>query len=186
MVRARLKDLMFGAAALLGVATVVWLLGSWIFGWSLIVLTTGSMAPSMPAGSAAVAVPIAANEIAVGDVLTLPQEGRALPVTHRVVAVEELPGSPDTRVIEMRGDDNPVNDPEPYVVKQAQRTVFTVPYLGRVATVLSAPVVMGAVTIVVAGFVVWALWPRPGRSGSAASQHTGVRASQELTPSNGP
>lgn len=171
MIRARLKDLVFGGAALMGVVTVVWLLGSWLFGWSLVVLTTGSMAPTMPAGSAAVTVPVAASDVAVGDVLTLPQEGRALPVTHRVVAMEEMPGSPETRVIEMRGDDNAVNDPEPYIVDQAQRTLFAVPHLGKVVTLLAAPAAMGTVTILAAGLVVWALWPRQDGPRSASPDH---------------
>ena len=181
MVRARFKDFMFGGAALIGALTVVWFLGSWVFGWSLVVLTTGSMAPSMPAGSVAVTVPISASEIAVGDVLTLPQEGRTLPVTHRVVDVEELPGDPHARVVEMRGDDNRVNDPEPYVVDQAQRTVFAVPHLGRVVTLLAAPVVMGAVTMMAAGLIVWTLWPRQGPSVPATSTRVSAHRGKDLS-----
>lgn len=159
MRRLKFSDLALYGTAGVGLFTLVWIVGSWIFGWTLVVITTGSMSPSLPQGSVAIAVPVAASDIAVGDVLTLPQEGRSLPVTHRVVAISESAQGPHMRRITMRGDDNPVDDPRPYEVSEGLRTIAGLPHAGKFLIMLKTPVAMGVVTLCVAAVVIVALWP---------------------------
>lgn len=49
--------------------------------------TTGSMEPTIPVGAAALAVPVDIQEIEVGDVLTFEPGRNAIPITHRVIDV---------------------------------------------------------------------------------------------------
>src|SRR5690606_24404634 len=53
---------------------------------TLIMFRTGSMAPTIPAGSVAVVQQVEAAEVAVGDVVTVDRPGE-LPITHRVTSV---------------------------------------------------------------------------------------------------
>jgi signal peptidase len=60
-------------------------------GQRLLVLTSGSMAPLYPAGSAVVAEPITPDQLRVGQVITFRPDGGEKFVTHRIVALKQLP-----------------------------------------------------------------------------------------------
>jgi signal peptidase len=60
-------------------------------GQQLMVLTSGSMAPVYPAGSAVVAEPITPDQLRVGQVITFRPDGGDKFVTHRIVALRQLP-----------------------------------------------------------------------------------------------
>jgi signal peptidase I len=60
-------------------------------GQQLMVLTSGSMAPLYPAGSAVVAEPITPDQLRVGQVITFRPDGGEKFVTHRIVALRQLP-----------------------------------------------------------------------------------------------
>ena len=78
-------------------------------GITLMMFSTGSMSPTIPAGSVAIVQEGPASEIEVGDVVTV-DLGDLLPVTHRVTSVE--PGAvDDQRIITMRGDANEQDRP---------------------------------------------------------------------------
>lgn len=159
------KDALLGLAGLVGLACILWLLASALFGASLVVFRTGSMAPSMPTGTAAIAVPIAGTDIAPGDVVMVVREG-GLPVTHRVMAVEPDPQTEGGVLLELRGDDNTVNDPEAYRVTEAAKILFPIPGLGTAVELSRTPLFLGAATMLVAGLVVWAFWPRRQEDGA--------------------
>lgn len=125
---------------------------------SLIMFRTGSMAPTIPAGSVAVVQQVDAAEVSVGDVVTVDRAGD-LPVTHRVTSIERG-GGDDERVITMRGDANDVEDPSPYEVTTVRTVLFSVPGIAPVIVALGNPFVLGGITIAVALLVVWAFWPR--------------------------
>src|SRR5688500_5253324 len=93
-----------------GALCIVLVIAAGWFGVSIILFSTGSMSPTIPAGSAALVRDVPASEVEVGDVVTVDRVD-ALPVTHRVVAVE---GSGSSRELTLRGDANPVDDPLPY------------------------------------------------------------------------
>src|ERR1700761_7377645 len=86
--RERVKSIVLGVTGTLGLLCILWVAFSLVFGFSAIVFKTGSMAPTLPTGSIAFERPIAAADIARGDIVTVPVPGQALPVTHRVVKVE--------------------------------------------------------------------------------------------------
>jgi signal peptidase len=159
-----LRGVLVTVAALAGAACIAWFIAAPLLGLSLVVVMTGSMSPSLPAGGAAVVVPVAAADLNVGDVVTVPRPGRensasSLPVTHRIVAIDSVVGDVASRSLTLRGDANDTNDRQPYVVSDARRMIVGLPLLGNVVIVLREPLVAGALTIVVAGYVMWSLWP---------------------------
>ena len=157
--RPSLRDATVTTVGTLGILAVVWLLVSWIFSLSVIVFVTGSMAPTMPTGTGAVIQTVPASELRVGDVVTVPRSLSGTPVTHRIVAIDDVPGNTDARSLVLRGDANTIDDPAPYVVEDARRVVVGAPGAGWVVIAAKTPAAMAGITLVVAGAVAWALWP---------------------------
>lgn len=133
---------------------------------SLIMFKTGSMSPTIPTGSVAVVKEIGADEIAVGDVVTVDRPGQ-LPVTHRVIEIQ--PQRPGEALIRMRGDANPTPDPGVYRVETVRRVLWSVPDLAAVIVWAGNPLVLGGVTIFAALGVLWTFWPTT-RDGDRAGQ----------------
>ncbi len=73
-------------AAAGGVICIVLVVLAFTGGFSLMMFKTGSMAPTIPAGSVALVQEIPAAQIVVGDIVTVAREDE-LPVTHRVTSV---------------------------------------------------------------------------------------------------
>lgn len=156
-----LAELGLTVLAIAGAVCIALVIAAEVFGISIILFSTGSMSPTIPAGSAALVREIPASEVAVGDVVTVDRPG-ALPVTHRVVAVD---GAGSTRALTLRGDANPVDDPSPYEVGHVRLVIASVPGLAPVIAAAGEPVVLGTVTVLIAGVVTWAFWPRSARKG---------------------
>lgn len=99
-----------GLLGLFVVYVTMWL-GVWavasaaILGWTSVVLTSGSMSPSINTGDVVVTSPSDGQELAPGTVVVFPD--RAGLVTHRIVGV-----SPDGSYV-TRGDAAPQSDPAP-------------------------------------------------------------------------
>jgi signal peptidase I len=163
------KDVVLGAAALAGLLCVLWLVASTVFGLQMLLFNTGSMAPTMPTGTAAIGQPVTADQIAVGDVVMVERPGK-LPVTHRVVSVETDPAVEGGVILVLKGDDNEVNDPSPYHVTEAVRVVFPIPGLGTVIQGARTPLFLGLTTLFVAGLVLWAFWPASKPKHTAQAQ----------------
>ncbi|MEJ7649285.1 MAG: LPXTG cell wall anchor domain-containing protein [Nakamurella sp.] len=162
----RLGDVLLTLASVGGVICILAVIAAVLFKVSLIMFSTGSMAPTIPAGSVAVVRQIPAAEVAAGDVVTVDRPGQ-LPVTHRVRAVE--PGQGDVRVLTLRGDANAQDDAVTYPVSTVRIVLFSVPKLAAVIVSLADPFVLGGITVVMATVVMWAFWPRrrPERSDEA-------------------
>lgn len=160
---ARAKSVAASVGAATGGLCLLWFLTSAFFGLKLVVLTTGSMEPGMPAGTGAVTVPVDASAIRVGDVLTVDRGEDALPVTHRVIAVESDPTDSAARVVRMQGDANAHEDPKPYRLRESDRVVVALPYLGTAAVLARSPLGLASGTLAVAALVVWVFWPSPSR-----------------------
>jgi signal peptidase len=156
-------DVLLWIAAIGGVICIVLVILAYTAGITLIMFKTGSMSPTIPAGSVAVVQRIPASEIEIGDVVTVDRAGD-LPVTHRVTSISDGP-SPDERVITMKGDANAVADPAPYTVTSGRIVLFSVPGIATVIVGMGNPFVLGGITIAAAVLVVWAFWPRE-RAGS--------------------
>lgn len=148
------------------------------FNMSLMMFKTGSMSPTIPAGSVALVREIPASEVVAGDIVTVDRE-HALPVTHRVTSVAQ--GShAEERVITMRGDANRDEDPEPYRVETVRIVVGSVPALAHVIVWFGHPVVLGTITLGASALVTWAFWPRVVRDPEDLPRHSGRRAHAAL------
>ena len=156
-----LVDALLWVAAIAGTICMVLVVLALTAQITLIMFRTGSMSPTIPAGSVAVVQQVPASEIAVGDVVTVDRPGD-LPVTHRVTSV--APGeSGEQRVVTMRGDANAADDPYSYTVESVRVVLFSVPGIATVIVALGDPVVLGGLTIAATALVVWAFWPRRAR-----------------------
>jgi signal peptidase len=163
--RARVRDVLLALAGIAGALAIIWLIVSLVFGYSIIVFKTGSMAPTMPTGALAVEHSIPVGDIRAGDVVTVPDPGHDLPVTHRVVRVSPVAGDANARMIVLKGDANATDDENPYRVTTAHIVLWSVPVVGIVLVALRQPVVIGFFTLLVAILIVWSFWP----SGDATS-----------------
>lgn len=155
----RVRAVVVAVAGLVGVLCVGWWAVAATTGLSLVVVTTGSMSPTIPAGSVVVTERVPAAAVRAGDVVTVPRAGAALPVTHRVVAVERVPGDASARSLTTRGDANDTVDRAPAVVRELGRTVASAPGVGRVLQWSSTPAARGLGVATVGLLVVWSSWP---------------------------
>lgn len=164
-------DALLWIAAVGGVICIVLVVLAFTAQITLIMFRTGSMSPTIPAGSVAVVQRVPASEIAVGDVVTVDRPGD-LPVTHRITSVE--PGaSSQERVITMRGDANAAEDPFPYAVTSVRIVLFSIPGIATVIVGMGNPFVLGGLTLATTTLVVWAFWPRSA-GGSRGRRRRGV------------
>lgn len=158
-----------GLLCILAVPLALW------FGIGFTMFSTGSMAPTIPAGSVAVVREIPASDVAVGDVVTVERPGE-LPVTHRVRTVADGPG--ESRTLVLRGDANASDDAEPYQVSTVGLVLFSVPGIAPVVAGLGNPLVLGGLTIGAAGLVLWAFWPRRAAGAAVAVLAVAVALTQ--------
>lgn len=162
----------------LGVASLVLLgLGVWL-NMGLVMFRTGSMEPTIPAGSVALVQPIDPEQITVGDVLTVDTEEMDISVTHRVTALnnpEDVDWAADNEgldpsalengqvaVIRMQGDANEIEDHQPYVVAdgEAESVLGHVPGLAQPLQWLAQREVQLLFAASLAAGIAWAFWPR--------------------------
>lgn len=144
-------------AALGGFICIGLVIAAYVFNISLIMFKTGSMSPTIPAGSVALVREIPASEVQVGDIITVDRPGN-LPVTHRVTEIEAM-NNGQWR-LSMKGDANEQPDPVPYEVVTVRQTLGHVPGLAPVIVWMGSPWVMGGLTLGAAMLVTWAFWPR--------------------------
>lgn len=171
-------NLLLNVAAVGGVICLVLVFLAFFFHVSLIMFKTGSMSPTIPAGSVALVHQIPASEVEVGDVLTVDRAGK-LPVTHRVVDIDSGAGDGE-RIIRMKGDANENEDTEAYTITGGGLVLGHVPELAKVIVWFSNPWVLGGLTLAAGSFVTWAFWPRrnhteeePGQDQRHASSESG-------------
>lgn len=174
------SNALLNIAAVGGAVCIVLVILAVFFQITLIMFKTGSMGPTIPAGSLAVVKKIPASEVRVGDVVTV-DRAAALPVTHRVTSVS--PSGGGAVKITMRGDANLADDPVPYEVTSVRIVLGSVPKLAYAVSAASNPLVLGGVTVVMAGVVTWAFWPREEREPRRrrrAELDPGVEATPEV------
>ncbi len=127
-------QILLTAAATVGACCLLLAISGLAFGVRPLIFRSGSMSPTIPAGSLALSRQIPADRIRVGDIVSVPAGGTR--VTHRVVQVT-VDGAVAT--LELRGDANNAPDQEHYRVSSADRVWFAVPVLGTVIAWLSRP-----------------------------------------------
>jgi signal peptidase I len=153
------KETVFALFGILGLVSVAWLVIAASMSLSVVVFKTGSMAPTMPTGSAAIVQTVDASRLVVGDVVTVQRSASELPVTHRIVSIAADPASPQRVQLTLQGDANQIADGAPYSVSRAGLVVASLPFVGYVVAALRTPVALGAISLVIAGLIVWAFWP---------------------------
>ena len=177
-----LIDVLLWTIGILGLLSLIAAIVAHLWGLSIILFSTGSMSPTIPAGAAAVVQRIPASEIKVGDVVTVERKD-ALPVTHRVTSVQPSEGVPGTYVITMKGDANLSADAAPYQVSEVLRVLYSVPGVAQTIAKLRSPYVIGGLTMVAGLLVTWAFWPRRPSGPTRAAISDGDPDSEEATPS---
>lgn len=160
-VRGVVGEILLWIAAVAGLVCIVLVILAFTAHITLILFRTGSMSPTIPAGSVAIVQQIPASEVHVGDVVTVDRPGQ-LPVTHRVRLVEHG-SSAAVRLLTLRGDANAQDDPAPYPVSTVRIVRFAIPGLAPVIVAFGNPFVLGGLTLGAAALVVWAFWPKQAR-----------------------
>lgn len=131
------------AAEVLMLAMIVLLVAGLAMGYRPVILVSGSMAPTAPAGSLIIVTDIPRDQVAIDDIIVMSRGGGRL-LTHRVVEIFEQDGR---RVALTKGDANATPDPVAYELEANQRVVrFVAPVIGS----LLLPMVGGAAAIVLA------------------------------------
>ena len=161
--------------ALLNLAVAGWVvciaavIAAFAFNITLIMFKTGSMSPTIPAGSLAVVKEIPAADINVGDVVTVDRPGK-LPVTHRVTsgwppmatrAASPCVATPTVLTTRLR-------TPSARCGSCSSRSRG----LAYAVVAVSHPLVMGGVTLAAAVLVTWAFWPRTEKRRRVAEERT--------------
>jgi signal peptidase len=126
-----------------------------VTGGTTFVVGGGSMEPSLPLGSAVVALPVTADQLRVGDIVSLRVGPERVVFTHRIT---RLVTREDGLWIATRGDANRDADPSlTPVTAVIGRVDGGIPYLGFLIAVLStAPGVVFLVSA--AGFLLAGAW----------------------------
>jgi signal peptidase I len=153
--RAKIKRGLIWFAALLGVIAIVVTIAPF-FGWTLVRLATGSMAPTFPTDSLLVTHSVPASGVKAGDIVMVQRVGE-LPITHRVIAAAAAPLG-ETRLI-LKGDDNRTADARAYLVRSVGLVEAGVPWGGAIFAALRSTVGMAALTVFATLVVLWAWWP---------------------------
>lgn len=154
----RIEDATLTVLAAVGLTCIIATLAALTLNVSLIMFKTGSMSPTIPAGSLAVVKQIPASEIRPGDVTTVARGEGQLPVTHRVVSAEPIGDGAYSLV--MKGDANDSPDPRPYKVTEVRKVLWHLPGLAFFVATISQPIYMIGITVAASFLVVWAFWPR--------------------------
>lgn len=160
-----IRALRITANALLWVLAVVGVLGAGIWlahaaGWiQPLVVVSGSMSPGIETGDLIFSTPVRADEVSVGQVVTMLSQQTGKYVTHRITSVTQSGGQVD---ITMRGDANRVDDPEVYQ-RAAADTVwkpwFTIPGGGFFVANLARPAVLIPAVVGVLALIVLPMIP---------------------------
>lgn len=134
----RLQNNLLTVGAILGTLCLLVALAGILLGAKPLVFRSGSMSPAIATGALGISVPVEAQEIRTGDIISV-ENAAGVRITHRVVTSEVANGA---ATLTLKGDANAVSDPEPYVLQSADRVVFSVPLLGYGIAWLSSPAAM--------------------------------------------
>lgn len=163
------------AAAALGVACALAVVGLLLSGWRPVVLVSGSMAPAMPTGTLVLTRPVPVAEVRVGDVVTVPVPGGDARVTHRVTGLTPEGG---TTWASLRGDANDADDGVAYPLGgTVLRAAASVPGVGRLVTGTPATVLAtGAAALVVVALLPARPADRGGTTGYSPNRRATARS----------
>ncbi|WP_276670161.1 signal peptidase I [Schaalia cardiffensis] len=132
-----------------------------VMGWVPLTILSGSMAPSMPAGSLAVVAPIDVDErenIPIGTVITyMPHPDSDELVTHRVIVRNTASNGSVSYIL--KGDANDSPDSAPVLPKQIRaEKKYSIPFAGRMLKLLTPDVKFIGRILLASVLLVYALW----------------------------
>jgi signal peptidase len=156
------REILLTTAAAIGVVCAVAALAAVLFDIRPLIFRSGSMAPEVPVGSLALARSTPAEDVVVGDVISV-FRADGLRVTHGVIAAE--PAGSAVRFT-LQGDANADPDAVPYVAGEVDRVFWSQPGWGRVVREAQSTPVVFAAGVVVGAVLVTSL-RRPARVGPA-------------------
>ena len=141
----KIEYITLGIAGLILLAPFIALAMPFLLGASnTFVVTSGSMSPSIPTGSAIWVSEVSAPQIQEGDVITFRQDSGNT-VTHRVINVTERNGE---TAFKTKGDANPEPDPGYVTGSQVVGEVnYSLPYMGYISNTLGSS--LGLILLIV-------------------------------------
>jgi signal peptidase len=124
----RIPGLALTLAAALGTAVLAVSVLAPVLGFRPLIFQSGSMSPTIPVGSLALAHLTNPQDLRVGDIVTVPFAEKY--VTHRIVRIGHIG---QELVVTLKGDSNRRADPTPYRVPSAvPRVVTSAPAAGTI------------------------------------------------------
>jgi signal peptidase len=150
-----IQDVVLGLFAVLGAASLVLVSIILLNHYKPMVVTSGSMEPTVSKGSLVMTREVPASELSVGDIVTVNRTDTEGLVTHRIVSITKS-DTDATYVLWLRGDANRQNDQKPYLVTTADRYAWQIRHLGTVVSWLQDHAVAAIVLtlcLVAASFV---------------------------------
>lgn len=153
------REAVLWTGGVLGALCLLSLLAGWLLNVTPLVFASGSMSPAYDAGALGIAREVPADEIAVGDVVSV-LDARGDRVTHRVVEVGAA--ADGATVLQLKGDANDVADAQAYVVDSADRVVAGVPLAGYALNLAASPYGLAVAALLAAGAIHLGFSPRRG------------------------
>lgn len=168
----RVRETILWTGALLGTVCLGWSVATAALGLTPLVFTSGSMSPAIAAGDLALATTVPADEVRVGDVVSV-VNGEGLRITHRVVEVDPAEHG---ATLTLKGDANASPDAEAYPVTSVERVAFSIPRAGTAVSAAASPAGMFAGGLLVAAALAAAFRRGSGPSGESESHDAPARA----------
>lgn len=167
--RSRTKEIALNVGAVLGLICIVATMLSLLFGIKPLVLRSGSMAPAIPTGALALAKSVPADDLTIGDVISV-DNAQGVLITHRVIDLQPL--GDGTVSATLQGDANNVADSTPYVITEADRVVFHVAGAGYAVAWLSSKIAIFLGGVLAGALLVIAFGRNTGRRAAARTTDT--------------
>ena len=155
-----LREGVLWLGAALGVLSIVLTSSALLLDVKPLVFRSGSMSPAIDAGALAVAREVPARSVEVGDVVSV-IGADGVRVTHRVVSTGVTDDGATS--LTLKGDANATPDAQAYVVRSVDRVLWDVPVAGRVVAFFGSPTGTFLIGVLVAGCLILAVRPGPGR-----------------------
>lgn len=163
-----LREAVLWLVAAMGVASIGLFVVCTAAGVRPEIVVSGSMEPTLPTGSLVLAQPVPADQLAVGDVVSVERpEGRGL-VTHRVVSVTDA--AHGHRELTLKGDANATADPVTYTVAEAGRVVWSMPLVGAWLSMLKTPAGLGILAVALVALLLFAVRGSRRRQGPETTE----------------
>ncbi len=136
------SQLLFFAIIITAVGITLLSRNTRIFGWQLLIVQSGSMAPTIPTGSLVFTAKQSSYDI--GDIVAYRHPSSNSLITHRIVEKS----SPESQTYILRGDANPTADQAPIALDNVQGKAMTyLPFVGFLFAFLQTP--LGVISVIV-------------------------------------